>query len=247
MHASATDPDPRRIIVIETSSRFGSAALATDQNLVDAARLPGQMRHAGELLPTIARMLAVQGWLAESLTDLFVSIGPGSFTGLRVGVTVARTLAWSLKLKIVAVPTLDVIAENALAADPVPAHLAVLLDAKRAQVFAGVYDLAEGRCRTVTDAHLTDPRALLATCPRPLAILGEGIPYHRQAVDASGARVLDETLWWPQAENVYQVGLRMARNGHYVDAGNMLPLYIRRPEAEEKWEKLYGPQGRRPR
>ncbi len=57
--------------------------------------------------------------------------------------------------------------------------------------------------------------------------------------------MLPESLWWPRAENVYAVGRQMAAAGQYTPAGDLLPLYIRRPEAEEKWEKLHGPQGRR--
>jgi len=249
MHERPDTRGDRRILVIETSSRFGSTALADAAGLVETARLPGQMRHAGELLPAIEQMLARRGWQPDQLTDLFVSIGPGSFTGLRVGVTVARTLAWSAKLRIVAVPTLDALARNALAADPVPAHVVVLLDAKRGQVYGAVYacDRDAGRCRSLQGAHLADPADLLAACPRPLAVLGEGVRYHCQAVADSGARVLEETLWWPAAEQVYHVGMQMACANRYTRGADLLPLYIRRPEAEEKWEKLYGPEGRRPR
>jgi len=235
----------RHILVLETSSRQGSAALATGAGIVASARLPGLKRHAGELLPAVEAMLREHDWPADSVTDVFLSIGPGSFTGLRVGVTVARTLAWSVGVKIVAVPTLDSLALNALQADPVPRHLAVILDAKQSRVFAAAFELTAGTCRKIIDAHMADPGEVLGRCPRPLAVLGEGIPYHRQAIESSGATVLPESLWWPSAANVYAVGLQMAEAGQYTPAGGLLPLYIRRPEAEEKWEKLHGLQGRR--
>ena len=235
----------RHILVLETSSRQGGAALATGEGIVASARLPGLMRHAGELLPAIEAMLGQHGWPADSVTDVFLSIGPGSFTGLRVGVTVARTFAWSVGVKIVAVPTLDSLAMNAFQAAPVPQHLAVILDAKQSRVFAAAFELKEGTCRKIIDAQMADPGEFLGRCPRPLAVLGEGIPYHRQAIESSGATVLPESLWWPRAANVYAVGLQMAEAGQYTPAGGLLPLYIRRPEAEEKWEKLHGPQGRR--
>jgi len=84
---------PQRILAIETSGRSGSAAIAEDTGLIAAEQLPGQMRHAAELIPTIAKLLDDHSWPRDSLTDVFVSIGPGSFTGLRIGVSVARTLA----------------------------------------------------------------------------------------------------------------------------------------------------------
>ncbi len=231
--------EPQRILAVETSGRWGSVALGTGTGLAVAAQLPGQMRHASALHPVIEQLLDGQGWPAETLTDLFVSIGPGSFTGLRIGVTLARTLAWSVGVRIVAVPTVDVLARNALAADPVPEHLAVVLDAKRDQIYTAAFDLTAGRCVKTIDACLADPRDFLTRCPRPLAVLGEGVSYHRPAIDESGARVLDEALWPGQAENVLAVGLALARAGRYTEASDLLPLYIRRPEAEEKWRKLH--------
>lgn len=237
----------QRILVIETSSRVGSVAIATESTLVNAERLSGVMRHAGELMPAIASMLSHAGWPPDSLTDVYVSIGPGSFTGLRIAVTVARTLAWSIGTRIMAVPTVDGLSRNALSASPRPEHVAVILDAKQAQVFAAAFTLRNGQYEKVIDAHMAPPAEFLARCPRPLAVLGEGIPYHRPAIDAAGVVVLHEDLWWPRAEHVLAVGRTLALNGQYAPGGELLPLYIRRPEAEEKWEKLHGPDGIRKR
>jgi len=233
----------QRILVIETSSRVGSVAIATESDLVRAERLPGLMRHAGELMPAIDGMLKQADWPADSLTDAYVSIGPGSFTGLRIAVTVARTLAWSIGARIVAVPTVDGLSRNVLSATPRPEHVAVILDAKQAQVFAAAFTLRNGQYEKVIDAHMAPPADFLARCPRPLAVLGEGIPYHRPAIDAAGVAVLNEDLWCPRAEHVLTIGRILARAGRFTPGGELLPLYIRRPEAEEKWERLHGPDG----
>ena len=243
--ATDTTRNTRRIVVIETSGRIGSTALADDQGVIASTQLTGRKRHAGELMPAIDQLLKEQDWSPDTLTDIFVSIGPGSFTGLRVGVTVTRTLAWSLNLRIVAVPSLDALARNGLQADPRPQRLAVILDAKRDQVFTAAFDLSDDACRKCLDAQLADPSAFLSQCAKPIAALGEGVPYHQEAIKAGGATVLDEAFWWPRVENVYQVGIELARQGQYTPGSELLPLYIRRPEAEEKWEKLHGPQGRR--
>ncbi len=198
------------------------------------------MRHASELMPVVAQLLAEQGWPGDSITDVFVSIGPGSFTGLRIGVTVARTLGWSIGARIVAVPTVDCLARNALAVTPPPPHVAVILDAKRSHIYTAAFDLHDGVCTKTVDADLADPREFLSRCPRPLAVLGEGIDYHRQAIDESGATVLEPECWPARAENVVRVGIELARAGWFTAPGDLVPLYIRRPEAEEKWEKLHG-------
>ncbi len=216
----------------------GESAACDDNEarLTATAALSGSMRHAAELLPVIDRLLRAHDWAPRSLTDVFVSVGPGSFTGLRIGVTVARTLAWSVGARVVAVPTVDALARNALLAGSPPEHVAVMLDAKRGQTFAAAFTLRGGRMEKVIDACLEAPAAFLARCPKPIAVLGEGVAYHRAAIDAAGASVLDESLWWGRAEHVLAVGLELAAAGRFTPGGDLIPLYIRRPEAEEKWE-----------
>lgn len=234
----------RRILAIETSGRMGSVAIGDEAELIVSGQLSGEMMHTSELLPAIERFLWAQDWPADSITDVFVSIGPGSFTGLRIGVTVARTLAWSIGARIVAVPTVDSLARNALAADPVPDHVAVVLDAKRKQIYTAAFDIKNRQCVKTIDACLADPQEFLSRCPQPLAVLGEGIAYHRTIIDASDATILDPQLWPGQAESVYHVGMELASAGWFTPPGDLLPLYIRRPEAEEKWEKLHPPSSK---
>jgi tRNA threonylcarbamoyladenosine biosynthesis protein TsaB len=233
--------EERRILALETSGRLGAVAVGTQDGVLASTTLTASMRHAAELMPAIEKLLGEQGWPARTLTDVFVSIGPGSFTGLRVGVSIARTLAWSVGARIVAVPTLDALARNATLADPAPRHVAVLLDAKRQQVYAAAFAMDAGGCRRIIGASLEDPVALLARCPRPLAVLGEGINYHRAAVEASGARVLDPGLWGGRPEHIFAEGLALARDNAFTPGGDLIPFYIRRPEAEEKWEQLHPP------
>src|SRR5687768_9440268 len=95
--------DSSRILAIETSGRIGSIAIGTAEGVAASVQLAGEMKHATDLLPAVEKLLKGQGWLANSISDVFVSIGPGSFTGLRIGVTIARTLAWSIGSRIVAV------------------------------------------------------------------------------------------------------------------------------------------------
>ena len=163
----------------------------------------------------------------------------------------------------------DVIAENAAVLDSPPPHLVVVLDAKRGQVFAAVYTrlgmstpgpaaagglesaTAAGQAASPTRAYrrivepcLIEPARLLADAPRPLAVIGEGIEYHRPAIDASGAMVLDPSLWPPRAGNVHRVGWGLAQAGQFTPPRMLVPFYLRRPEAEELWEKRHGGGGK---
>lgn len=232
--------DPRRIVAVETSGQTGSVALATTGGRVLCSAGPlGVQAHASELMPALERLLRDTGWSPDSITDVFVSIGPGSFTGLRVGVSLARTLAWAIGARIVAVPTLDSLACNALCLGHPPRNLAVLLDAKSARVFCAAFELHDGAYRRTLEAQMSDPRAFLARCPRPLAVLGEGVARHPAAIVESGATVVDRDFWAGRAESVVRVGWGMAVAGQYTSGGDLLPCYIRRPEPEEKWEKRH--------
>jgi tRNA threonylcarbamoyladenosine biosynthesis protein TsaB len=236
----AMDAVPCRILAIETSGRTGSVALATAGGQIIAAAGPlGVHAHASELMPAVDRMLADAGWPADSLTEVFVSTGPGSFTGLRIGVSVARTLSWAIGAKIVAVPTLECLACNALSLKPPPSNLAVILDAKGGRVFCGAFEFLDGRYVPTGDARMDVPQAFLARCPRPLVVLGEGIPNHRQAILDRGGAIVDSSLWAARAENVVRVGRRLAEAGQYTPGGDLLPCYVRRPDPEEKWERLH--------
>lgn len=234
------DVGQRRILAIETSGRTGSVVLASGGGQITAAAGPlGVHAHASELMPAVERMLADAGWPADSLTEVFVSIGPGSFTGLRIGVSVARTLSWAIGAKVVAVPTLECLACNALSITPPPPNLAVILDAKSGRVFCGAFEFRDGRYVPTGDAYMDVPQAFLARCPRPLAVLGDGVARHSRVVLDSGAVILDSGLWAAKAENVVRVGMRLAEAGQYTPGGDLLPCYVRRPDPEEKWERLH--------
>src|SRR4051794_28046931 len=121
-----------RALAIETSGRIGSIALAEDSSILAEEQFAHGLKHAAEILPMIDRLCRAQGWRPRDLDHLYVSAGPGSFTGLRIGITLAKTLALATGVKLVAVPSVRVLAENAPAQ---ASHLILVLDAKREQIF----------------------------------------------------------------------------------------------------------------
>ncbi len=237
--------DGARIVAIETSSRHGSVAVAQGSQLLEMRTLPPGNRHATELMPAIRDLTAQHGWRPEQIDELYLSLGPGSFTGLRIAVAIARALHQAIGCRLVGVPTLDVIAENA------PASFAIvvpILDAKRSQVFSARYRRnSEGLLR-LTEPALVDPAAFLAesaTLGAAVGVLGEGVDYHRAAIETAaaahpGIQVIEKELWPPSAEIVYRLGRKLARGGQYADPDTLLPTYIRLPEAEEVWRKKHG-------
>ncbi len=231
---------PARIIAIETSGRRGSVALAEGAALLEASEFPADRDHARDLVPSIDTLIRKHDLSPDEIDQCHLSIGPGSFTGLRVAVTFARHLALAVGARLCAIPTLDVIAENCARMDQTPEHLAVILDAKQGKVFAAVYERDGDGFRRVVEPSMIEPARLLANAPSPIAVVGEGIDYHADAVRASGAAVLDCGLWQPRAANVHRLGWRMAERGAFIEPTELVPFYLRRPEAEVLWEKRQG-------
>ncbi len=226
-----------RVLAIETSSRVGSLALAVGPEVVAVAEFRRNLRHVAELLPAMDRATAKLGWRAEDLDEVYVSAGPGSFTGLRIGITVAKTLAMACPVRLVAVGSIEVIAANA---PPEAVNVGVVLDAKRKQVFAGRFQRQGERLVPTLKACLTDPSKFVAESPKPLLLLGEGVKYHGDALKAEGVEVAAESLCCPGARAVCKIGWEMGRRGEFSDPASLAPTYLRVPEAQELWNKRHG-------
>ncbi len=236
----ASETEPAYALAFETSSAMGDVALGLGDRVLATRRLSAPRRHAVEFLPTVAALCAEQGVSVWDVGFVFVSAGPGSFTGLRIGMTAARSVTLATGAPVVKVPTLDVIAQNALDAADVPDRVAVLLDAKRKRVYASTFVRENGVYRAEAEPIEVEPAAFLAdrlSAGSGGAVLGEGVEYHQEAVASSGWRVLPSGLSPPRAETVYRLGREMAARGAFTDRSAMVPTYVRLPEAEEKWNQ----------
>lgn len=225
-----------RILLLDTSCRIGTVGLADADGVVAFARLPGQTRHAAELMPAVDTLLRERDWNADTLTDVFVTLGPGSFTGLRLGVAVARTLAWAAGARTFGIGTLPLLALNGADAEPPAAHIAVVLDAKRGQVFGACFEKQGATLNSIIQPCVEEPRAFLARCPRPLVVLGEGLAIHGEAIAACDVTILPAESWVSRAEHLFALGIADHRANNPMQAGDLVPLYVRRPEMEERWE-----------
>src|SRR6266487_865184 len=126
-----------RALAIETSSRIGSIALTQDDRLLAEEQFEHGLQHAAQIIPIIDRLTRGQGWTPRDIEHVYVSAGPGSFTGLRIGITLAKTLALASGVKLVVVPSVRVLVDNA----PQDAkHVILVLDAKRDQIFTARFE-----------------------------------------------------------------------------------------------------------
>ncbi|MFW6059208.1 MAG: tRNA (adenosine(37)-N6)-threonylcarbamoyltransferase complex dimerization subunit type 1 TsaB [Phycisphaeraceae bacterium] len=220
-------------LAIETTSRQGTLALGRGEALLEVIDLPVQRRHNVGLVPGIDRLCRAHGVTPTGLDEVYISLGPGSFTGLRVAVAAVKMLALARGVKVVGVPTLEVVARQA---DPAHEHVAVCLNLKRDEVYCGVYRRQGEDVHPVTRPALRTVAALLCEAPRPVALLGEMLPELPADMDEQ-VTVLPPEAARPRAENVWHVGRALAQRGAYSDPFTLEPMYVRRPEAVELWER----------
>jgi tRNA threonylcarbamoyladenosine biosynthesis protein TsaB len=220
-------------LAIETSSRVGSVALCQDGKALAEETFPHGLQNAARIVPAIDALCRTLGWKSRDLAGIYVSAGPGSFTGLRIGITLAKTLAFATGAKLVAVPSVRVLVENAPAE---ASRVVIVLDAKRDQIFTATFVRRSDQWIEDQPARLDSLQDVLKRTARPVYLLGEGIPFHQKFIPEKdpGVLIVDSSLWRPRAEVVGRLGWELSCQGKFVNPLDLVPIYIRRPEAEEK-------------
>ena len=223
-----------RILALETSRKPGSIALLEDATLVCEVELPEDGGPGRSLAPLIDAQLRLADWCVADLDLVACTVGPGSFTGLRIGVTTAKTLAYAADSQILGVPTLDVVAEQA------PGNIATLttvLDAQRRQLFAARYDRsADQRWQAAGEPQIIDQSVWLAQLSGPSWVSGSGL--QRLAGELPAAvQVVADTQWEPRAATVAEIALWRYQEGQRDNFWQLTPRYYRKSAAEEKWER----------
>jgi tRNA threonylcarbamoyladenosine biosynthesis protein TsaB len=223
------------ILAIETATGCGSVSLtrgagSTGQVLAEHTLQP-EVTHARRLLGSVAAVMAAAGAGWSELAAVAVSQGPGSFTGLRIGMAAAQGLAMALTVPLVPVPTLD-----GLAAQVVPGDLPVccLLDARKQQVYAGLYRFRQTRWHRTGPFLAVSPQELTRQVLRePTLLAGPGLQVCRAEMAAQPlARLADASLLHPRAAAIGLCAGQMLADcaGQLVEPA--VPLYVRASEAE---------------
>ncbi len=236
IHAQGSVMNEVVSIAIETSCRTGGVAIGVGDRLAERIDFDASARQATQLAARLRDLLAEAGLAVRDIDEVYVAVGPGSFTGLRVGITVARTLGQLLpKIRCVAVPTPQAVAENARSLDW--RHLGVMLDAKDELFYCCLFERADGRGEIVPVGRpgVMTAEQFLAAAPRPLLLSGEALNYHYQKISGEGITAADESLRLPTAESIWRVGRKMSARGEFTEYHKLLPVYVREPEAVRLW------------
>ena len=222
------------VLGIETSGETGSVALCTERETLAGYAFEEGARHARDIVPAIDRIFARAGVGKADVEAVAVSQGPGSFTGLRVGITCAKALAYALGWQAVGVPSLEVLAQNVEPAAGGAEYACPVLDARRARVYGTVFRWDGAAWADTTGVMLKEPAELAAAVPDGALVFGTGVRAYPKAF-ATGRLVQgDRALERGRAEAVARLGLERIRAGLAVDPLELLPQYYRVTEAEER-------------
>ena len=231
-----------KLLAIDTSTDYLSLALTRGGKVIAKVHRKLPMMHSTLLVPTIASILRKAGMKLAGLDGFCVSVGPGSFTGLRIGVTTVKGLAYVTGKPIVAVPTLDVIAANARR------HVGIIcpvLDARKGKVYACIYRSDGEKLRRLSN-YLLLPLPELAEklkAHENVMLMGDMIercsnPCHSNQVRLTWlenmplAKIFSK--WHPRAETVARYGIEQFRKGRFVKASALEPMYLYSRECDIK-------------
>ena len=222
-----------RLLALETATLAGGAALLDDARLIGEVRLNIALTHSERLMVVVDRLLRDCGWDVASLGGLAVSIGPGSFTGLRVGAATAKGLALALEVPVAPVPTLDALAATLPFAD---APVCPLLDARKGEVYCSLYRWRGGGMERQWEYLAVPPEVAAARLEAPVIVLGDGVAACRPYLARLGAGVREAgpVHSLPSPAVVGALGHAILAAGGGIPAERLAPLYLRPSEAELK-------------
>lgn len=222
------------LLALDTSTPRAAVVLATSAGLVRAATPDPAQRHGRNLVPAIRDLLREAGLAPADLDGLAVGLGPGSYTGLRIGLTAAKTLAYATGTPLVGLDSLEAIARNAPAEE---LRVSVLADAQRGDVYVADFARPDPGAALVKAGptrveSLADWSARLTV---PAFVLGPALERLRTALPGP-ARTGPPELDWPAALRVLDLAREVWATGRRDDPLFLEPSYLRRSSAEDQWD-----------
>ena len=246
-----------KILALETTGKYGSAAIIDEECRIYSADSHDGMEHLREIIGSVESALDKAGCSKDEVTHIAASVGPGSFTGIRIGVTTARTLGQMLDIPCIAVSSLEAMAERVLpeAVSSDALYIAAIINARRHQTYAGAWqavftsdyeqqsiieELPEKQY--MIEELLEELTAKCAETGGRVFFTGDGIDAYRDIIEEAFAAknmqdsliLADEKIRYQSAETVARIALARAAAGKVLTYDELLPEYMRLSEAEQR-------------
>jgi tRNA threonylcarbamoyladenosine biosynthesis protein TsaB len=226
-----------RFLILETSHRIGKVALSLGEAIVCERALDESRRHARDLAPAIQDLLTRQGWRPRDLDGVIVSRGPGSYTGLRVGLMSAKILAYATGCTLLAIDTFAAIHQQAPVGYP---NVDVIADAQQDNIYVQRFGVHPEPLAIVPLGTWLE-----SALAQQVAVTGPGLEIFAERLPPPLA-ILPRETWLPLPASLLKIGLARHLKGERDDPFTVEPLYLRASSAEEKWEKLHPLASRAP-
>lgn len=228
------------ILAIDTSNYALGVALLEDNQVLGEYITNLKKNHSVRIMPAIQTLMKDCERMPADLTKIVVAKGPGSYTGVRIGVTIAKTLAWTLNIPLVGISSLEILASGP--GRYFDGYVSPLFDARRGQVYTGLFQFQDGELVTVEQDQLvllTNWAERLKDISKQILFVGNDLLIHRPKL---------EELLGPQAvfaaltehnPRPSELGL-LGKDKQGEDVHSFVPNYIRLAEAEAKWLEAKG-------
>ncbi|QDU63854.1 tRNA threonylcarbamoyladenosine biosynthesis protein TsaB [Planctomycetes bacterium Pan216] len=227
-----------RTLLIETSTSEGAVGLAAGTRLVARKQLSQARRHARDLIPAIGQLLDEAGWAPRSIELVIVDRGPGSYTGLRVGIMTAKTFCYATGAMLVGGCAADILAH---AASDDALSVATLIDAQKGNIYARHFTRtgAGEPLEPTSELAVVDAKEWLATLPEGTLVTGPALDRFADVVPAT-LRTTEEGRRYPELSSLLGIGRSSCDAGRRDDPWGLEPTYLRPSEAEERWRQRHG-------
>jgi len=213
-----------KILGIDTSTRFLCLGI------YDGPKFYGYNLEVGTklsllLIPTIERVLEAAGLSLKDIDYFASGIGPGSFTGLRVGLAAIKGLSFALRKPVLAISTLDILARNICATDK---YIIPLIDAKRNLIYTAFYKINGQTFQRVSAYMLFSEQEFLKKAKNNAVFLGDGLSLFQQGIilNKKAAQILDKDYWYPKPQHLMQAALEKIKHKDFVDSSALQALYL---------------------
>jgi tRNA threonylcarbamoyladenosine biosynthesis protein TsaB len=213
-----------KILAIETTTKFLTLAIS-DNGKVCEYSLEVGTRMSSLLVPTIKRILEAKGLGIEDMDYFACGLGPGSFTGIRLGLSTIKAFGWSLNKPIIGISTLDIIARNAPLTDK---EIIPVIDAKRGMVYCCSYKFKNGMLTKSMPYKLLSPGEFYRKIKPGALVFGDAINLYRDAIASKepGVKFLDKDTWYPKGRNIITIAEDKIKKGEVGDCFKINPIYL---------------------
>lgn len=224
-----------KVLAIDTSNYALGIAIIDDQKVIGEYITNVKINHSIRVMPAIERLMKECELTPSELTKIVVAKGPGSYTGVRIGVSIAKTLAWTLNIPLVGISSLSILAAST--ARYFQGLVSPIFDARRGQIYTGLYQFENGQISVLEQDQLVlskDWAQELTRRPEKILFVGNDLPLHRSVFeDTLGTQAVfaEITEHNPRPSELALLGSSLPGE----DIHSFVPNYIRLAEAEAKW------------